>query len=234
MPVSRLLLVFLLFAVAAQPARSQQAARELQEDVARESARRELWYSIRNTELLPGWTVGAYLDEVGPPGALQDALGRAESIGGARWLNAKVCQFHLQLDGRVVSDLLVVLARLGGPLHPDDVAKGSRGWLSRPFVATGTAISVDALTELQPPAGATLWRAVSKAQRVAAVKAAHGDAVISANHADAGQLPVTRLTFFNDNGVACVEVEILLHDTGEAFVGKAIAGGVPGDAGSSQ
>ncbi|MEM6315124.1 MAG: hypothetical protein AAF743_13610, partial [Planctomycetota bacterium] len=200
--------------------------------VAREAARRELWFTIRNTELLPGWSVGRYLDEFAPPGLLADTVGRAEIIGGPRWLNADVCQFHLQLDGEIASDLLVEVARRGGPFEPADVRRASRDWLARPFVATGMAISVDALTQIEPPVGAVLWRAVSKADRVAAVEAAHRKAVADANAVvdDAARHPVSRLSFFDEAGVACVEVELVLPETGAAFVGMAEVDRTPGDA----
>ncbi|MEM8875566.1 MAG: hypothetical protein AAGD32_15075 [Planctomycetota bacterium] len=234
-----LLLALILFvpglSASAQVARTQQAQRQLLEDVAREAARRELGFEIRNTELLPGVTVGRYLDDTGQSERLQDALSRAEIIGGARWLTADVCQFHLQLDGRLVSDLLVGVARQGGPLRVDDVAKGSRAWFGRPFVATGTAIDPVALETLNPPASAAaVWRGVSRDARVRAIRAAHAAAVASAGPAATAQTPVTQLRFYAEASDACVEVELLSPATGEAFFGTATVLRTPVRAGEAR
>ncbi len=142
---------------------------------AQESLRQE----ILATEIEPGLTVADFVATNGGPQALQPAVAAADQIGGTRWIDDQTCQIQLDVDSRIVRDLLLKIASD----HPDHLPLPLKrlktrlgNWSHRSFSGTGTSTALVAAEQLRPAAGQAAWAVVQDEDRRAAIAAARRNA----------------------------------------------------------
>lgn len=121
---------------------------------ARAVALAELERQVNDLPLIPGWTVGKYLDDIDGRNYVRGVLGRAQLIGGPRVLSNgsgngsgavggdAVVQVRLDIPGQVVADAVGQIAavrRRRSPISPEVVVTQTRAWSDRTFTALGIA-----------------------------------------------------------------------------------------------
>jgi len=142
-------------------------------------AQESLRQGILAAEIEPGLTVGDLLAKSGGPAVLQPAIASAEQIGGTRWINDQTCQLQLDVDGKVVRELLLKNAAD----HPDSLPLPLKRltarlgeWSFRSFSGTGTSTAQAAAEQLRPDDQQSAWATVSDDDRRAAIAAARRNA----------------------------------------------------------
>jgi hypothetical protein len=128
---------------------------------------------VLSTSLTPEMTVEQFIQRTGSKDALDQALHRAEQIGGTRWLDDETCQVRLQLPGSEVADAIVKIADtkprdLGIPAEV--IRQRVDRLRERTFAATG--MSTGAIDRLRPRPDQVAWKGVPDA----AVRSALHDA----------------------------------------------------------
>lgn len=173
-------LVFALGSMAlaqdAKPDARREQVRAAEAD-ALEALRRE----VLATPVLADLTVGEFVSRAGAEKALEQALERAQQIGGTRWIDDRTCIIRFELEGSAVADALVRAAAKApdkSPLPPDALTKRLEKWKTRTFSATGASTAAQYIMDIRPPADADpRWREIPEAQSREAVSAARSDAV---------------------------------------------------------
>jgi hypothetical protein len=145
-------------AATTQPA-SPQIAAALAD--ARESLRAQVTSAIITRNI----TVGELLDRVGGQAELDQALAKAQQIGGTRWLDDQTAQLRIGIDGSDVARVVVGAvdrAPAKSPLPPEGVRRALSRWPMRTFFGTGISTSSADLNRLSPPADDPAWAAVGR------------------------------------------------------------------------
>jgi hypothetical protein len=173
------LLGILIFLIGASHAIADDSARRAEVAAANADAQESLRQEILATEIEPGLTVEDVLAKTGGPAALQPVLASADQIGGTRWIDDQTCQLQLDVDGKVVRDLLLKNAaehpdRL--PVSLESLKAHLTAWNVRSFSGTGTSTALAAAEQLRPDDQQSGWAAVSDQDRRAAIAAARRNA----------------------------------------------------------
>ncbi len=98
-----ILVLFVLCAVAhsaeTDPRRAQVAA-------ATSNALAAIESKVLAASITPDLSVHEFIDRTDSHALLAKTIGRAEQIGGTRWLDDKTCQVRMELPGTAIADLL--------------------------------------------------------------------------------------------------------------------------------
>jgi hypothetical protein len=165
--------------VGASSAYADDSTRRAEVAAANADAQEALRQEILATEIEPGLTVDPLLAKSGGAVVLQPAVASAEQIGGTRWIDDQTCQLRLDVDGKIVRELLLEAAAEhpdGVPLSIERLKARLGGWSARAFSGTGTSTALAAAEQLRPDDQQSTWAAVSDADRRAAIAAARRNA----------------------------------------------------------
>jgi hypothetical protein len=148
-------------------------------DAATADAIRALKRDIRAAAITPSLTVGDFAKQTDSNDALDEAIERAQQIGGPRWIDDQTCQVKLEVDGARVARSLVSIAAVRprvSPLPAAALEQRIANWKNRSFTATGTSISADRVPVIRPSDTNLRWSSITDDDRRLAVAAARQDA----------------------------------------------------------
>lgn len=109
---------------------------------------------------------------------LRQAVGRAQQIGGPRWIDEQTCQVHLEINGARIAPVLTLIAKSKhkqSPIDADLLAVRLKDWGTRTFGATGSSTGEKTLELVRPPDGA--WAGVEDPVRQQVVMQARQNAI---------------------------------------------------------
>jgi hypothetical protein len=142
-----------------------------------DSASQGLLNQIDSQAIVPGLTVGQFLNQTGGREELRSDLEKSDPVGGPRWLDEHTCQIRLQVSGtEVVADLANIAAhhRDRTPIAAMTIPNVAGQLGSQWFSATGASTSSSVAP--MPPADSA-WINVPVEVRSRAVADANADAV---------------------------------------------------------
>jgi hypothetical protein len=144
--------------------------REAQVAAATANALDTLESKLLSASITPDLSVREFIDRTDSHAILDDVVGRAEQIGGARWLDEKTCQVRMELPGSEIADALVHIADTK-PREAKMPAQVLQRRLERMRDATfsATGVSTSAAEKLRPPPEQIAWRGVDDTVVQAAV-----------------------------------------------------------------
>jgi hypothetical protein len=153
-----ILLVPLARAAAPQPASPQIAA-------ALADAHESLRAQVLGTVISRNVTVGELLARVGGQVELDQALTKAQQIGGIRWLDDQTAQLRIGVEGSDVAHVVMAAvdrAPSKSPIPQKEVREALAHWPMRTFFGTGISTSSADLNRLSPPADDPAWATVGR------------------------------------------------------------------------
>lgn len=121
------------------------AARSLEQEMAAVvDGQLHLRDEILQTQIDTTWTVDAVLRPCGGPEALNPVLTRLEVPGGPRWLDDRVCQVRVQVQGKAVADAIIaaVEGSQNRPVELGWLRNKLANWSLRTFAAAGSNATV--------------------------------------------------------------------------------------------
>ncbi|HEY8668461.1 MAG TPA: hypothetical protein VIL86_17555, partial [Tepidisphaeraceae bacterium] len=158
---------------------AQDQSRRAQVSAANATAVSALRDQVLHEQLSPALTVRDLVEQTRTMSMLTKALGRAELIGGPRWIDAQTCQVRLEISGTRVAQVLNQIASADpdrAPIPPAVLSEILRDWNRKTFSATGTSAGASTIAQAEPVA-TDAWANVSEDARRQAIDAAHQNAV---------------------------------------------------------
>jgi hypothetical protein len=179
--MNRALLILIISMLAVSPAvaaDTQPASPQIA--AALSDARDSLRTQVNGAVISRNITVGELLNRVGGQADLEQALNKAQQIGGIRWLDDQTAQLRIGIEGSDIARMVVAAvdrAPAKSPLPSNVVRRSLARWPMRTFFGTGISTSSADLNRLSPPADDPAWAAVRHEDCHAALSMARAAAV---------------------------------------------------------